>query len=768
MRSWLTGKLLPRLALGLCLSVACGTLQTAIADNENALPNSDLKPGKPNFPKAPQPALPQSNLPNDSTVRVIADETGYDKDLGVYVARGHVQVSKNGKTAMADTIAYNERTKRIIASGHVAILEPNGDTYFGSYADITDDFNNGYMDGFRGLMADQSRLAANKMTRIDAARTKLDHAVYTPCLPCQTDPSRTPLWQVKAGEVIRDTDAQTITYHNAWMEMWGVPVFWTPWFRHPDIGVQRQSGMLSPGVSYSKKSGFQLRTPYFQTIGPDKDLTFTPIFRVGAEPDSSPGAMGMIQYRQRITDGMFSLTGSMTIEDRPSESGDSVHENAFRGHIAGEGLFDIDDNWRAGFSFKNATDKDYLRHYHLGATRWLEDNAYAEGFFGRSYASAQTYAFQSTKDDLDGKTAPFVTPKLDYNFISEPLWANSVASFDADTMNIIRRDGENQFRLAGAPSWTLPYTSPFGDIYRLTLSVQGSFYASHEIDETADDPSASNTSFTGTTARISPKADLLWRFPFIRPGENFTQVIEPMVQVVASPTFGNSSHVSNEDSRFFELDENRLFSANRFVGTDRYDTGSRVTYGLNWTSYFNQAGQANVFLGQSYQFLKGEHDQDLKNSGIDESLSDVVGRASVSPNQYLDLSYRFRADVHGGDLKHQEAQIAAGPAEFRVTAGYIALSKTADDNHNREFASLGFSSQFAKYWSAHLLGTYDIHESELSSVGAGVSYLDECFGLSLDVSYALHSGTLDDGYSGLTTFFQISFKNLGSIKSSGG
>ncbi|HVI92180.1 MAG TPA: hypothetical protein VM659_28070, partial [Dongiaceae bacterium] len=148
MRSRLTGNLLPRLALGLCLTVICGVLHTAIADDESALPST--APQKKGFLKPEKPATPEVTLPNDSTVRVIADETGYDKDLGVYVARGHVQVSKNGKVAMADTIAYNERTKRIIASGHVAILETDGNTYFGTYADITDDFNDGYMDGFRG------------------------------------------------------------------------------------------------------------------------------------------------------------------------------------------------------------------------------------------------------------------------------------------------------------------------------------------------------------------------------------------------------------------------------------------------------------------------------------------------------------------------------------------------------------------------------------------------------------------------------------------
>ncbi len=54
--------------------------------------------------------------------------------------------------------------------------------------------------------------------------------------------------------MVRDETAQTITYHDAWMEMWGVPVFYTPYFRHADVGVKRQSGLLNPGFSVSSGS----------------------------------------------------------------------------------------------------------------------------------------------------------------------------------------------------------------------------------------------------------------------------------------------------------------------------------------------------------------------------------------------------------------------------------------------------------------------------------------------------------------------------------
>ena len=46
---------------------------------------------------------------------------------------------------------------------------------------------------------------------------------------------------MKAYTAIRDKVERTITYHDAWLEMFGVPVLYTPWFRHPDFGVDRQS-----------------------------------------------------------------------------------------------------------------------------------------------------------------------------------------------------------------------------------------------------------------------------------------------------------------------------------------------------------------------------------------------------------------------------------------------------------------------------------------------------------------------------------------------
>ena len=57
-----------------------------------------------------------------------------------------------------------------------------------------------------------------------------------------------------------------------------------------------------------------------------------------------------------------------------------------------------------------------------------------------------------------------------------------------------------------------------------------------------------------------------------------------MVSVNVAPTWGNTRNIPNEDSSDFEFDETNLFEPDRFPGLDRVDTGTRVAYGLRFSS----------------------------------------------------------------------------------------------------------------------------------------------------------------------------------------
>src|SRR3546814_15358023 len=92
-------------------------------------------------------------------------------------------------------------------------------------------------------------------------------AVYSPCDLCKENPDRPPLWQLKAERVVHDQKAQEVRYNNVFLEMWGVPVLYSPYFQHPDPTVKRRSGFLPPLFGTMGEVGEFLRVPYYIEIG---------------------------------------------------------------------------------------------------------------------------------------------------------------------------------------------------------------------------------------------------------------------------------------------------------------------------------------------------------------------------------------------------------------------------------------------------------------------------------------------------------------------
>ena len=116
---------------------------------------------------APIPAAAQlssgSGPQQDQNAPVVfrADEVEYDEQLALTVARGHVEISQNGRVLLADTVSYNQRTDTITASGNVSFSQPTGEIVFADFMELRDAMNEGFAKNVRMLLSDRSRLAAN-------------------------------------------------------------------------------------------------------------------------------------------------------------------------------------------------------------------------------------------------------------------------------------------------------------------------------------------------------------------------------------------------------------------------------------------------------------------------------------------------------------------------------------------------------------------------------------------------------------------------------
>ena len=152
---------------------------------------------------APVSGWAQSPRPGDldQPALLTADEVTYDEELDIATARGNVEISQGLRVLRADTVSYNRRTNVVTASGNVSLREPSGEVLFADYFEVTDQMREGVAQNLRVLLADQARLAAVSGSRSEGNLTAARKAVYSACELCREDPTRAPLWQIKAARV---------------------------------------------------------------------------------------------------------------------------------------------------------------------------------------------------------------------------------------------------------------------------------------------------------------------------------------------------------------------------------------------------------------------------------------------------------------------------------------------------------------------------------------------------------------------------------------
>lgn len=710
---------------------------------------------------SPVPVLAQDEI-RDLPAVLKADEVTYDRELDIVTARGNVEISQGDRVLRADTLTYNRRVNLITATGNVTLIEPTGDVLFADFVELTDDFRDGIIQNFRALLADQSRLAAVSGRRASGTLVSVRKAVYSPCDLCKTDPTRAPLWQLKAQRVTHDEAARQITYNNAWLEIYGVPVMYTPYFSHPDGTVQRESGFLAPEFGSSSVLGTIFIAPYFQTLGSSADFTFEPMY----VSEDNPVLGG--QYRERTTRGAYEFNGSITNARNRDSNGEPVAGHEIRGHIKGTGRFDIDDEWRWGFDIARATDDTYLQRYRL-LTRYgfldqntLTSNLFTERFQGRSYAAMNAYAFQGLRPGDDPGLAPLVLPLLEYSTIGEPDAYGGRFSFDANGLSIYRSDGTRTQRIATQVGWSLPYYAPSGEIYTLSARLLGAVYNVTNADN-PDDPN--RPADDGVMGRIFPQVTLSWRYPLVRQSETFRTIVEPIVSFTAAPNLGDQSDFPNEDSRSIEFDVTSLFRPNRFTGIDRLEGGQRVTYGINTSITRLTGGSASLLLGQSYRL----QDQPgfTEASGLKDQQSDIVGRFAISPHPWLSASYSFQLDKENLEAQRTIAGLALGPPALRLGVSYVFFERDTQtvSPFDIEQVSTTLSANLTRYWRVQVYDVRSLSEEDEGQLlgGASLIYEDECILAGIDLSRR-RIGTGDNPPDD-TILFRVVFRNLGELRS---
>ncbi len=714
----------------------------------------------PVFAEPPKPVDPVKALDNE--VVFAADHIEYDEPNDSVTAVGDVRLTRAGYKLRAGNIVWNRKTGEVTATGDVSITNPSGDVAYGDNIKLTDTLKDGAVQNMLVVMADGGRLTAHDGFGKNGAYV-LNRAIYSPCPVLDEDncPKR-PAWLITAKRVNYDPVTKHVRYHDARLEVFGVSLIALPYFWHT-ISDEPASGLLTPEIEYTANNGLEVRLPVHIHLSNQRDLTLTP-FLFSASPPALKA-----DYRQLTKTGAFdiSLFGTNAIHTSIDVSNGGTKEQ-FRGYLDANGRFQLTPEWNIHGSLRIATDRTLLSNYELSFDDVLRNNVTLERISPTSYFSIAGWGFETLRPLESQGLTPIALPEIDYRKrINDGLLGGKL-DVQINSLAIERTAGQNTQRAFAGAEWNLRKLTSAGQEVVVTAYARGDLYHSNDnaLTTTADYRGLSGWQTRGIGALA---AEIRW--PLI--GELFggMQRFTPRFQIVASPPTANLA-IPNEDARAIELDDSNLFALNRFPGYDRWEDGTRITYGADWALDRPSLSIA-ANIGQSYRFSNALS-LFPAGTGLTNRVSDVVGRVTVKYRSLLSFTNRFRLDKDNLAIRRNEIDATIGSAKTYFLVSYLKLNRHIDttltDLQDHEEVRVGGRLQLAKFWSVYGSTIVDLTTKALNPASTsdglspvrhrlGVAYENSC--LTLDLSWRRDFNNVVGAQTGSVFQFRVAFRNLG-------
>ena len=657
----------------------------------------------------------------DQQIKITADKIVVSQDDGTIVASGNaVATDERGSNIKSDKIIYNKNTSKIEADGNITLNDTEGNIYYFENLASDDEIQDLKGNKVRARLDDGSRIVGSSLSKKDDV-IALKNAEYTPCLEDDYLIENCPGWKLKSKNIFQDSKNKTIHYDHARIHLFNVPVFYLPYFSHPDPSVKKRSGFLMPTVETDQNLGDSFSVPIFYNIKSNLDLTFTPTIQ------SKSNDFYSINYRQLSDNGLFNIDTS--IDDNDDGSGTSNHF-FFEGNLK--------NSYGSFRTFLQTSNNDtYMRKNKINKLTVLKSGLSFEMINEDHYFSIDTIGYKHLSIQ-DSEQWEYVYPRLVYNIdnIEDKIFNGKVSLNNQFDFN--KELNDNYTSLAA---------SQFNWHKNIIDNKNGLIYENKAnfriVSISVDSKSSQDTD----NIRFYPQINSVIKYPLIKSSKNFNQTLTPIVMPILAPynNYTDAQVISNSN----------LFSPNRAISIKEWESGPRINYGLEWFLDDNADTSVKLTFGQSFRLNK-------KNSDTAEELSDYYfsSNATIKDNFINNTIILDRKDI---DIKSISMNSYSKIYNLKLKIDYDYTSgKYSSIN---EQIALGGEYNFKDNFYLKFTGTKDIDTNKNIGYQYGLLYEDNCLGI--DLNY-YRDKTIDrdiresDGYS-----FTIVLKPFGSTRSYG-
>jgi LPS-assembly protein len=645
----------------------------------------------------PAPAVQGTRIDERDQPAVIeAEQIGGNPNREITAERD-LEITRGSTHISADRGVYHVIEDQVDASGNIR-MQRMGDRYTGDELKLRIEASEGFVTNptYR-LQRNNAQGKAERIVFEGEERATVIDGSYSTCEGPDPD------WYLKADTLTLDRGADVGTAAKTIVYFKDVPILATPGLSFPLSG-ERKSGFLSPIYGGNNKGGFELSTPYYFNIAPNRDLTLYPniITRRGFQL----GAEGRYLSETYSGDTRIEVLPNDTQAKETRYAITSTHNQVL---APGLGM---------GWNISAASDDDYPNDFPRTLTTASQRLLLRDLFFnyGQPYwnIGARFSNYQVLQDPDSPITRPYDRlPQVNFHAGRQDVHGFDW-SVDSEMTRFWHPDLVRGTRFVFNPKIAYPIITP-GYFITPKLSFDLTKYSLDNVTP------GTQTTYTRSLPTLSIDGGLTFEREARFFGQSMTQTLEPRLFYVRTP-YRDQSQLPNFDTAEADLSFAQLFSENRFIGHDRISDANQLTTALV-SRFIEPSGveRARLAIGQRFYFAGQQ--VTLGTDATNESRSDLLVAAAGR------LTQAFSAE---GNIQYSESTHALNRANFGLQ-WQPAPKKVLNVQYRRdvlnELKQLDVSSQWpvSDRWYGVGRINYSLPDRKVAEGLVGAEYKADCW-----------------------------------------
>ena len=542
---------------------------------------------------------------DQTDLQMAAEVAKMDEDLGLFNARGNIRASNDRLRLTSDSLQLDVNNEGMTVEGVKFQLKQSA---------------------LRGE-ADFMRVFTDENVVIRGTS-------LTTCPPGENG------WSFEADEIVIDTEEGWGDAYHMLLRVYDIPIFYLPRLSFP-VDDRRKTGFLYPSIGSSSRNGFELEAPWYWNISHDKDATFD--FKYF----SKRGLMLGTEYRQVTEHSENVLYLEYLPDDKKGLPG---KEDRYFYQV--KSFYHRGDHWRGMIDVNTVSDDDYF--YDFGGNFESGNRNYLDRTANLVYSEDNWAVSAVVSDDQllsTNSTAYKRMPQVKYQvwqpFIDTEDPKPWVFNMSMEATAFRHETSLEANRLLVVPEISYPYRWNWGYI-----EPKFKWHYSH-YDQTGPLASQNQTHDREVTI-FSIDSGMSFERPITINNQDHIQTLEPRFYYLKVP-YKDQTEIGLYDTTLVERMQHRLFTDNRYSGSDRIGDADQLSVGF--TSRFIEAdghrewlsltvGQAKYFGDRKLNFDFDPETRTYTDLGPDKSsVSPLVTQIDYSPNE----NWRLTGDIEYND-----------------------------------------------------------------------------------------------------------------------